>query len=110
MSVPLIDTAAFSALTIAALHWFPWQRLLGRKLPRLIAYGLGVAVILGAPSLAYWRNAPLAGAQVFALFWASALAAGAATLIAWAIDALLEASALAADLEDARNERAQRVD
>ena len=105
MSAPLLDTALLASLSIAALHWFPWRRLTGRKLPRLIAYAMGVAVILGAPSLAYWRYAPLPGTTVFALFWCAGIAAGLTTVGAWIVDMLIEGMHRAADLEDARNER-----
>lgn len=107
---PLIDVVVLTALLIALFHWFPWQRATGHSLPRLIAYMLGVAVILGAPTAAYWRWAPAHGADVLRLFLAAGATAGLVTFMAWAVDALIEAAARRADLEDARDERAQRLD
>ncbi len=108
MDSPLIDTVLLSAGAIAVLHWFPWVRLTGHRLHRLIAYALGVAVILGAPTLAWLRYAPLAGDAVLRLFWAAGIAAGMATCVTWAVDALIEKTHLSADLEDAADERANR--
>lgn len=107
---PLTDTALLAALLIAALHWFPWARLFGGALPRLLAYAIGVGVILAVPSFVYLRIAPAAGETVLQMFWAAGLAAGAMTLAGWAIDGLIEGSARLADLEDAANERANRLD
>jgi hypothetical protein len=55
---PIVDTAILCGLLIAALHWFPWRRLLGADLHRLLTYALGVSVILGIPSLLYLRYQP----------------------------------------------------
>jgi hypothetical protein len=107
---PLIDTVLLASLCIAALHWFPWPRLTRHPLPRLAAYTFGVAVILGAPSLAYLRYAPLSGSDVLALFWAAGIAAGLATVGAWVVDSLIEGMHRSADLEDAADERAHRLD
>ncbi len=105
---PLIDTILLSAGAIAVLHWFPWQRLTRHELPKLIAYALGAAVLLGAPTLAYLRYAPMDGGAVLRLFWAGGIASGLATIGAWTVDALIEGMHKASDLEDARHERAGR--
>lgn len=110
MDTPIVDTVLLSAGAIAVLHWFPWRRLSRHNLPRLIAYALGTAVLLGAPTLAYLRYAPMAGSDVLALFWAGGIAAGLATIGAWIVDALIEGMHRSADLEDARHERTHRLD
>ena len=110
MNAPLIDTALLATLSIAVLHWFPWRRLTGHELPRLAAYTMGVAVILGVPSLSYLRYQPMDGATVFALFWTAGIAAGVATVGAWVVDLLIEGMHRAGDLEDARHERTHRLD
>lgn len=105
---PIIDTVVVSALLIAALHWFPWRRLTGAPLHRLITYALGVSCILGVPSLVYMRYQPDAAGTVLRMFWAAGLASGLATVGAWIVDALIEGMHRAGDLEDARDERARR--
>lgn len=105
---PIIDTVFLCGLLIASLHWFPWRRLLGADLHRLLTYSLGVSVILGVPTLLYLRYQPDAAGTVLAMFWAAGLAAGAATIGAWAVDMMIEAMHLRRDNEDARNERANR--
>lgn len=107
---PLIDAAVWAAAAIAVLHWFPWRRLRGDDLPRLVAYVLGVACIFGSATAAYFRYTPAEAEIVFHLFWTAALAAGVTTLIAWGVDGLMEGSARKADLEDERHERKSRMD
>lgn len=107
---PIVDTVFLSGLLIAALHWFPWRRLLGADLHRLLTYSLGVSVILGIPSLLYLRYQPAAAGTVLAMFWAAGIAAGAATIGAWAVDALIEGMHRAADIEEARRERTHNLD
>jgi len=77
MTGSLAIMAAIVALVILVEHWFPWQRLLHRDCPRLAAYTL-TAWLLWAGM----RGAVLA-------LWVAIIAAGVATVGAWAIDALL---------------------
>jgi len=73
-------------------HWFPWQLLLRRPLPRLAAYILGVLAIAGPLTGLYWRwmvePAPWPWAHLVGL-WAVIVGSGLATMLAWGIDALV---------------------
>ena len=86
MTGSLAIMAAIVALVILVEHWFPWQRLLHRDCPRLAAYTLGVLAIAG-PLTAWLLWAGMRGA-VLAL-WVAIVAAGAATVLGWVVDALL---------------------
>ena len=72
-----------AGLIMLALHWFPWQALLGKKLPRLAAYILGllgIALPLTA-MLCIWSDW-----QALLAMWIVAVAAGVATASGYAID------------------------
>lgn len=99
------DTIIVAALAIAVAHWFPWRKLLRRELPKLAAYCIGVATILGAPSLVYWRSGPLSGPETITLFWAAGVAAGATTFLCWLVDAAIEGTHLRIDAEEQRDVR-----
>lgn len=68
-------------------HWFPWQLMLGRELPRPAAYVLGVLALMLPFSglLAVWGEW-----LALAALWAVIVAGGAAVIGAYAIDRLLE--------------------
>ncbi len=83
--VPII----LSATTLAALHWYPWNR--GTEpLNRTTAYALGTAVVVGYPVVSMVVAASL-GLPHGELFWAAllivnALASGATVNTAYWID------------------------
>jgi hypothetical protein len=94
------------ALAMAAAHWFPWRKTFGRDLPRTIAYGYGMVIILVTVTFVTWAMRP-EWPVFIGYLWIAALAAGAATLAAYAIDAAVEARHLRADMKDkAEHERA----
>lgn len=103
--IAIADAVIIAALFIAAAHWFPWRKVLRAELPRLAAYSIGVAAILGAASLSYWRNGPLSGPDTLALFWAAGLAAGGTTFLTWLIDAAIDRSHLRTDADEQRDVR-----
>ena len=86
MDSSLAIMAICVALVILVEHWFPWQRLLGKECPRLLAYSLGVLAIAGP--LTVWllrrdmREATIA-------LWVAIVAAGVATVSGYVVDALL---------------------
>jgi hypothetical protein len=90
----LMAFAICSVLPVACIfagHWFPWPVAIGRKLRRLEAYAIGVLIILVPPSVAIvLADQTLSAYAGLGLVWASCLSAGAATLLAWGIDALFE--------------------
>lgn len=89
-----------SALAIGVAHWLPWRMMLGHDLPRLAAYTIGTAIIMVPPTIAALNVSAIAAGAV-ALFWTSAVAAGAATCAAWAIDWLLNSYHAKQDENDA---------
>jgi hypothetical protein len=78
---------ALSAALIAAGHWFPWRLMLGRQLRRLEAYTYGVLAILLPVVVALW-GAGETGAAL--LLVAGAVGAGAATLLAYGVDKVID--------------------
>lgn len=66
----------FSAVAMAALHWFPWHRG-AAELSRLGAYTAGTMVVVGVPAAAM-IVAHFAGLDVPAVTWAGLLLANAA--------------------------------
>lgn len=88
--MPYIDIAVPVVFILWAAHWFPWPKLLGgNDLPRLATYTIGSLTIVGVPTLLYLRS-PMTAHVLLAAFWFSLICAGAATVGAWIIDALLE--------------------
>jgi len=82
-----VTAALLPACLILAGHWFPWPSLLGRPLSRIEAYVFGVACIM-LPATALAVNVTEAQTVVW-LYWTAAIAAGVATISAWAIDRLI---------------------
>ena len=93
----IMVTAVCAALAQIALHYAPWNMALGRRLPRLAAYALGVlgmAVPLAVLLIAWQRwDELIAGALVIG-------ASGAAVGGAYALDHVLRRMALARDLAE----------
>lgn len=70
-------------------HWFPWEKTIGRKLPRVWAYILGVGAILLTLSglFLHWRvHEP--GDHLLGL-WAVVISAGLSVFSAYGIDWLI---------------------
>lgn len=90
---------AASAITLSALHWFPWHGG-ARVLSRTTAYAVGTLVVVGVPVAAMLLTYAL-GLFYGQLFWATLLAAnvlvsGATVHLAYWVD-----SRRALTLEDA---------
>jgi uncharacterized membrane protein YgcG len=62
-------------------HWFPWQLMLRRQLPRLVAYVLGVLAMALPLTVLWWHDR-----GIVTVLWSVIVAAGAATVSAYAID------------------------
>lgn len=75
-----------SALAILAEHYFPWRATLGRELPRVAAYALGVLAIEIPLTILFveWGLIPAALA-----LWQVTAGAGLACLAAYAFDSWL---------------------
>ncbi len=97
-------TALIAALLLVGEHYFPWGMLLHHKLPRLAAYVLGVLALIGPLSAlyAFWiRFQPEIGGRFYlGALWAVVGAGGAAVLICYALDHVLERMALAHELAE----------
>jgi uncharacterized membrane protein len=88
--------AIVSVLIQVCLHWFPWRPALGKELPRVSAYILGVAgmMIPFSVLLVVWNEwMTLIG------LWVVILASGLAVVLVYAIDSLLAARNRAAIAE-----------
>lgn len=87
------------ALVVAVLlvwveHWLPWGRLLGRKLPRLVAYVMGVgAIVLPLTGvMVAWdaMGVVMRGWMVIAALWVIVACTGLAVGLAWGFDNWLD--------------------
>lgn len=108
-----IGLAALTAVLVLLVeHWFPWQLLLRRRLPRLAAYTLGVLGLLAPLTCLYgwWLvqgQAPAPWAHLVGL-WAVVIGGGLAVQTAHVIDWLFVQLARSRELQElfeARDER-----
>ena len=90
-------TALVTALALAVEHYFPWRLVLGRALPRIPAYILGMAAVAVPVSVLFllW-NAYL---EIAAL-WAAIVAGGLTVMICYALDRYLALQARASEAEE----------
>lgn len=108
MVIQLLITIIVVMLTLLAQHYFPWQMLLHRRLPRLAAYVLGMLGVITPLSglYLYWTvHAPGWIYAHMAALWATAGMGGLAVAGAYALDALLARLVLARELEELLNAR-----
>jgi fatty acid desaturase len=83
-------TVLMSVLLILVEHWLPWRKLLGRELPRLAAYVLGVLALALPLTVLFLAVGDLPGAQAAAALWLVILFCGLATILAYTVDHTLE--------------------
>ena len=84
-------------------HWFPWHMALGKELPRLVAYVLGVLAMVLPLSGLYWMWSldPPGSAHVYLIaLWVVVLAGGAAVGIAYVIDWILRSIRTSNELQE----------
>lgn len=108
MIAQILLTTLIVMLFLLAQHYFPWQMLLRRKLPRLAAYLLGMlAVILPVSGLyLFWIAQPPGWSYAhLAALWASAGAGGLAVAGAYALDHLLAQLVRLSELEELYRDR-----
>jgi hypothetical protein len=95
--------ALVSALVQAISHWFPWRLALGRELPRVWAYVVGVLGFLLPVTVLYWRwdvvGLMVAWSHLVAL-WACVVASGLAVVLGYAIDGIANRVRLSHELEE----------
>lgn len=80
---------------MAAAHWFPWRRLLGRDLHQLEAYAIGSGAIVGTAAATIVQDE---GGDRYDHATMLLFAAGSAGIITLAAYALDEITGLRADL------------
>ena len=81
ISAELVVIAVVVPALLMLVHWLPWARLFGWRLPpRVISYVYGVLAVLLPVSWVVVRGA-LSGGQALALLWAGFVAAGAVTAL-----------------------------
>lgn len=110
MGLALVLICFVVALLNVAAHWFPWRVVPGAadetgRLRRMLAYGYGVLTILAgmvgwALACALVGRAMVSPWEAVGVLALVVLAAGAGTAAAYAIDAMAEARALAADIAE----------
>jgi len=110
MALAMVLICFVVALLNVAAHWFPWRVMPGAadergRLRRMLAYGYGVLTILAG--IVGWALACVLAGRLMVSPWEAVgvlalvvLAAGAGTAAAYAIDAMAEARALAADIAE----------
>jgi len=87
---PILDIFIVCVVTVLILgfgHYFPWNSLLGRELPRIAAYIYGVlAIALPATSFMLLQNLWLAAA----VLWAAIVGGGASVIGCYVLDSYLD--------------------
>lgn len=91
----ILLTCVVAALLLLVEHWFPWRLALGRDLPRLAAYVLGVVALVAPLTVLFARRGELDAAIGM---WAVIVSGGAAVMLAYGVDWLLARLALAKEL------------
>lgn len=86
----ILDIFTVCVVTVLILgfgHYFPWQSLIGRELPRIAAYVYGVlAIALPATSFMLLKDLWLAAV----VLWASIVGGGASVIGCYALDSYLD--------------------
>lgn len=98
MLIPILITALVAMLLIMVEHWLPWKEILGKELPRTVAYVMGLAAIL-LPVSGLALLAPVDRFEFLAGLWIVSAAAGAGCLLGYAIDSWLTMRSRAAIAE-----------
>lgn len=97
-------TSLIVSLLLLVEHWFPWQLMLRRELPRLAAYIAGVlAIVLPLSGLfLFWELHPDSRVSYGGLIalWACVGAGGLSVLLAHAGDELLRKLAHGAEMDE----------
>jgi hypothetical protein len=88
MAIPIAIASLVACLLTMLEHWLPWKEILGKELPRTVAYVMGtLAILLPVNGLALL--APVDRYELLAGVWCITVAAGIGCLLGYAIDAWL---------------------
>lgn len=93
----ILITALVAALIQLVEHYFPWRLALGKDLPRLAAYVIGVLGMIVPLSVLYGMQS-LNNTETVIALWSTVAASGAAVSNAYGLDWVLRRLALAGDL------------
>lgn len=99
----ILITALITVLLLLVQHWFPWGLLLGRELPRLAAYIMGVLAITLPLTGLYVRWSlvpPLMILPHLIAMWVVVGLGGLAVLIAHLVDAIMARIRSASELKE----------
>lgn len=88
----MVTAVLLAVLALWVLHWFPWKMLLGRKLPRLAAYVLGVLAMELPLIVLHWGTIFVRDLVLMTL------AGGTAVFLAWFVDWVLDRVRLSYEL------------
>ena len=95
MITNILLTCLIIMLTQLALHWFPWELVIGRRLPRLAAYTLGVlAIMIPLTGLFFYEY------MVLIALWSAVISAGSAVFAGYGIDYLARRVRLSHELQE----------
>lgn len=80
---PVVAGCTLVMLLLLVVHWFPWERWLGRRMHRLEAYSYGTGSIF----LGFLLTAWLYG-RLWPVMWLASImvSGGLAVFVAWGID------------------------
>lgn len=103
-----IGAAAITLLSVLVVHYLPWQLMLGRPLPRILAYILGTLAI-AVPTSMLGTMLQMAGADLLRWLWMLCLVGGLGTLSAHGLDSYLVHRARAVEGEQRERTMLRRV-
>jgi hypothetical protein len=97
MAPDILLTCVVAELLLFVEHWFPWRLMLGRDLPRLAAYVLGVLAMMGPLTglFAHWGEM-----EAVIGMWAVVASGGLAVVMAHGADWVMGRLALAVELKE----------
>jgi hypothetical protein len=98
-------SARVSALVQAVSHWFPWRLVLGRELPRVWAYIVGVLGFLAPLTVLFWSWEAW---MYLAALWACVVSSGLAVVLAYAIDGVANRVDMSHELEEIHEAKTAR--
>ena len=95
-----IFCAALPGAVCATAHYIPWRHWFRHgRLPRPLAYAVGLLAVLLPATTAAWLAATAVG-DALLLFWLAAMSAGLGTLVPWWVDGERRARYRAEDAAD----------
>lgn len=85
-TVAMIIAAVVALLSVLTLHYFPWQALMKKELPRIPAYVLGVMAMAFPLTVLFLLFQVWTNTEVLVSLWLVIGAAGSGTILAHNLD------------------------